>query len=214
MPGTATIGAPAELRNSSGTEVGTDSAPLRTSPASGAASQPVSGTVTANAGTNLNTSLLALEAGGNLAGAATSLAIIDDWDETDRAKVNIIAGQVGAQGGSGVVTALTQRVVLATDVTLPAAPTGSSANQVQGTAAVDAPAVGNPVRTGSCGQAADITAVTAGDAVDFLLKQNQDLDALLTARGVRHEFALTAGNHSWPVWCRYLGEFLPKLFVK
>lgn len=79
----------------------------------------VDGSVTANAGTNLNTSALALEAGGNLAGAATSLAVIDDWDELDRAKVNPIAGQAGVQGASGVVTALTQRVVLATDVALP-----------------------------------------------------------------------------------------------
>lgn len=38
----------------------------------------IAGTVTANAGTNLNTSALALEAGGNLAAAATSLAAIDD----------------------------------------------------------------------------------------------------------------------------------------
>lgn len=38
----------------------------------------VGGTVTANAGTDLNTSALALESGGNLAGAATSLALIDD----------------------------------------------------------------------------------------------------------------------------------------
>lgn len=80
----------------------------------------VDGTVIANAGTNLNTSALALEAGGNLAGAATSLAILDDWDEADRAKVNPIAGQAGVQGGSGAVSALTQRVVLATDVALPA----------------------------------------------------------------------------------------------
>lgn len=153
----------------------------------------VDGSVTANAGTNLNTSLLALESGGNLAAAATSLAlldnaisgsemqvdvvtlpavtqgtspwavsiidggntaavnvnselsvsvdnsvlpngastdatlalavqalqIMDDWDETNRAAVNTIAGQVGVQGNTGVVTALTQRVVLATDVALP-----------------------------------------------------------------------------------------------
>lgn len=84
----------------------------------------VTGSVTANAGTNLNTSLLALEAGGNLAGAATSLAVMDDWDETNRAAVNTIAGQVGVQGGSGVVNALTQRMVLATDVALP---TGTNA---------------------------------------------------------------------------------------
>lgn len=29
----------------------------------------------------------------NTGGAATSLAVIDDWDESDRAKVNIVAGQ-------------------------------------------------------------------------------------------------------------------------
>jgi len=45
---------------------------------------------------------------------------LDDWDETNRAAVNTIAGQVGVQGASGTVTALTQRVVLATDVALPA----------------------------------------------------------------------------------------------
>ena len=73
----------------------------------------VDGTVTANAGTNLNTSLLALEAGGNLAAAAASLAVLDDWDETDRAKVNIIAGQAGVAAGVGASGATTQRVVLA-----------------------------------------------------------------------------------------------------
>ena len=54
------------------------------------------------------------------AAAEASLAVLDDWDESDRAKVNPIAGQAGVQGASGVVTALTQRVVLATDVALPA----------------------------------------------------------------------------------------------
>lgn len=52
--------------------------------------------------------------------AVASLSVMDDWDETNRAAVNTIAGQVGVQGASGVVTALTQRVVLATDVALPA----------------------------------------------------------------------------------------------
>ncbi len=49
-----------------------------------------------------------------------SLSVLDDWDESDRAKVNPIAGQAGVAGGSGVVGATTQRVVLATDVALPA----------------------------------------------------------------------------------------------
>ncbi len=48
---------------------------------------------------------------------------------------------------------------------------------------------------------------------DFLLKQNQQFDELLTARGIRHTFELTEGNHSWPVWRRYLADFLPLLFV-
>jgi len=53
-----------------------------------------------------------------------SLSVLDDWDETDRCKVNPIVGQAGVQGASGVVTALTQRVVLATDVALPAGTNG------------------------------------------------------------------------------------------
>lgn len=95
------------------------------------------GQVTANAGTNLNTSLLALESGGNLASCATSLAIIDDWDESDRAKVNPIVGQAGVQGDNGVVTANTQRVVLATNVALPAGTNtlGAVTQTVRGTQA-------------------------------------------------------------------------------
>lgn len=47
--------------------------------------------------------------------AVTSLAIVDDWDESDRAKVNIIAGQVGVAAGAGAVSAGTQRMTLASD---------------------------------------------------------------------------------------------------
>jgi hypothetical protein len=45
----------------------------------------------------------------------TAVEIMDDWDETNRAAVNIIAGQVGVEGAAGAVTALTQRVTIATD---------------------------------------------------------------------------------------------------
>lgn len=54
------------------------------------------------------------------AAAAVSLAIMDDWAESDRAKVNIIAGQVGIAGGAGVDGATVPRMTLATDVPLPA----------------------------------------------------------------------------------------------
>lgn len=49
---------------------------------------------------------------------------------------------------------------------------------------------------------------------DFLLKTNQQFDELLTARGIKHTFRLTEGNHSWPVWRRYLVEFAPLLFTQ
>jgi hypothetical protein len=78
-----------------------------------------SGTVTANAGTNLNTSALALESG-NLASVLTAVQIMDDWDESDRAKVNLIVGQAGIAAGTGVDGVTVPRVTLATDIPLPA----------------------------------------------------------------------------------------------
>lgn len=53
--------------------------------------------------------------------AVASLSVLDDWDETDRAKVNIIVGQAGVAAGSGVNGATVQRVTIATDDTLVAA---------------------------------------------------------------------------------------------
>lgn len=45
----------------------------------------------------------------------TSVEIMDDWDESDRAKVNIIAGQAGITAGAGAVAANTPRMTLASD---------------------------------------------------------------------------------------------------
>ncbi|MBL8218635.1 MAG: esterase [Bryobacterales bacterium] len=47
---------------------------------------------------------------------------------------------------------------------------------------------------------------------DFLIKRNQDFSALLKANQVRHTFELTEGAHTYTVWRRYLGEFVPLLF--
>jgi hypothetical protein len=47
--------------------------------------------------------------------AVVSLAIIDDWDESDRAKVNLIVGQAGIAAGAGAVGATVPRVTLASD---------------------------------------------------------------------------------------------------
>ncbi len=36
--------------------------------------------------------------------------------------------------------------------------------------------------------------------------------AALKAANVKHEWHLTEGDHSWPVWRTYLSEFVPRLF--
>jgi enterochelin esterase family protein len=47
---------------------------------------------------------------------------------------------------------------------------------------------------------------------DRLAEHATKLSDLLKAKEIRHELKITEGNHSWPVWRRYLGEFLPLLF--
>ena len=47
---------------------------------------------------------------------------------------------------------------------------------------------------------------------DFLLKRNNEFTALLKEKGIRYEFLETEGDHSWPVWRRYLTDFAPRLF--
>lgn len=92
------------LRNSSGVEVGTPSTPVQVSLANTGGNAaaitvtgsggtfPVTGTVTANAGTNLNTSLLALESGGNLALTASEIGALGSAScSTDSGTCNINA---------------------------------------------------------------------------------------------------------------------------
>jgi enterochelin esterase-like enzyme len=47
---------------------------------------------------------------------------------------------------------------------------------------------------------------------DFLHQRNDTFTALLKDKGIRCEYVETEGDHSWPVWRRYLTEFAPKLF--
>ena len=47
---------------------------------------------------------------------------------------------------------------------------------------------------------------------DFLFAANNAFDALLKEKGIAHEYAVTPGTHSWPVWRDYLVAFAPKLF--
>ena len=49
---------------------------------------------------------------------------------------------------------------------------------------------------------------------DRLMENSRMFADVLKKRGVRYEFHETEGNHSWPVWRRYLAEFAPLLFVE
>lgn len=101
----------------------------------------------------------AQETGGNLASAVAALQIMDDWDESDRAKVNPIVGQAGVQGGAGAVSANTQRVIIATDQTsIPVTQSG-----VAGTLA-------NGAETAVAGSAVQIAASNASRKI--LIVQN------------------------------------------
>lgn len=133
----------------------------------------VTGSVTANAGTNLNTSTLALESGGNLAAAAASLSVLDDWDETDRAKVNLIVGQAGIAAGTGVDGATVPRVTLATNVALPA-----GTNAIGKLAANDGVDVGDvTINNSTGGSAVNIqdggNSITVDNSGTFVVQDNQ-----------------------------------------
>jgi enterochelin esterase family protein len=47
---------------------------------------------------------------------------------------------------------------------------------------------------------------------DFLLERNKTFIELLDNKNIEHEWYLTEGNHSWPVWRGYLADVLPRLF--
>lgn len=49
---------------------------------------------------------------------------------------------------------------------------------------------------------------------DFLISRNRELDAKLTEKGIRHTWLETEGDHSWPVWRRYLADFAPLIFTE
>ena len=61
---------------------------------------------------------------GDINDVKTAVEIIDDWDESDRAKVNPVVGQAGVAANEGVTGATVQRITLATD--------GAVATQISG----------------------------------------------------------------------------------
>lgn len=72
----------------------------------------LAGTLTVGSHAVTNAGTFAVQVDG---AALTALQVMDDWDETDRCKVNPIVGQAGIAGGSGATGATTTRVTVATD---------------------------------------------------------------------------------------------------
>jgi hypothetical protein len=104
----------------------------------------------------------------------TAVEIIDDWDESDRAKVNVIAGQSGVAAGAGSVSAATQRVVVAVPATaycfsIPSQAHVNSASTVHWDLFnADAALV---VRVLSIRQIPNITSAVTGIVFDWLLER-------------------------------------------
>jgi len=88
----------------------------------------VTGSVTANAGTNLNTSALALESGGNLAAAATSLGTLDNIVSGSEAQVDVVAALPAGTNNIGDVDVLT----------VPSDPFGANADGASATGSISA----------------------------------------------------------------------------
>jgi enterochelin esterase family protein len=53
--------------------------------------------------------------------------------------------------------------------------------------------------------------IACGDK-DFLFQRNREFHALLDQNRIKHTYVETEGDHSWPVWRRYLVDFTPQLF--
>ncbi len=49
---------------------------------------------------------------------------------------------------------------------------------------------------------------------DFLLDDAEAFHQELCSVGIEHHYHVTSGDHSWPVWRRYLVELLPLLFLE
>jgi enterochelin esterase-like enzyme len=49
---------------------------------------------------------------------------------------------------------------------------------------------------------------------DFLLQRNETFHDWLARHGVEHTYRVTDGGHEWPVWRKYLAEFLEKTFKR
>jgi hypothetical protein len=162
----------------------------------------VTGTVTVNAGTNMNTSALALESGGNLAAAATSLATLDNIVAGNEAQVDVVTLPSGSVAATTAKTAdfdtgAGTDTVAMFGVALPASggavaggtstnpirvdPTGSTTQPVSGTVALGAGSAS--VGTLGANDGIDIGDVTINNASGAAAVNIQDGGNTITVDG-------------------------------
>lgn len=175
---------------------GTAANPVRTDP-TGTTTQPVSGAVTANAGTNLNTSLLALEAGGNLA------ALKADADTLVTNTTGLATQATLAAAKTDLDTLVTQTSGLATAANQATGNT-SLASVVTNTAHTN-PAGSNTALTTPPAQtnAGSDTALTFSATVNHWCLQNNSSANLyyqLDAAASTATFVLAPGAQVWWDW--------------
>jgi enterochelin esterase-like enzyme len=56
-----------------------------------------------------------------------------------------------------------------------------------------------------------LVSISVGDK-DFALNGSRSLETALKAHGIKHEFNLSAGGHTWINWRHYLRDLVPRLF--
>lgn len=197
-PGSATPSKTVVISGSDGTDVRTiktdtsgnvDVNIQGTVPVSGTfwqATQPVSGTVTANAGTNLNTSLLALESGGNLATIAGTVSggkvEVDGSGVTQPVSASALPLPTGASTSALQITGNTSLATIATalgsTLSVSASSFGGITNQSSGSITVADS--GSTTITGQNGQSIVTGTATTGS---FISKSISDQTVTINISG-------------------------------
>jgi len=169
-----------------------------------AVTQPVSGTVTANAGTNLNTSALALESGGNLATIKTNTdnLALSQASTTSGQKGNLILGAVTTSAPTYTTAqsnplSLTTAGALRTDssaTTQPVSGTVSiTANSAVNVAQVGGTAVDTNSGNKSAGTMRVVLATDQPSLTNALSVSNSGTFAVQAAGDIAHD-AVDSGN--------------------
>lgn len=136
----------------------------------------------------------------NSVAMAASLSVLDDWDETNRCAVNLISGQVGVAGGTGVDAATVLRVSLATNVALPAGTNAIgklAANSGVDIGDVDVTSVIPGTGATNAGKAVGSTAGATDTGVAMLAVRDDALGALTPIEGNYVNLRVDANGALW-----------------